>query len=287
MLEKAKDSSKHYCAHFFIAVVLWSGCFVSWIQKLTRERVSPYTWTDCKLGFFLYYFGREYSSLILVLMSVEKCFAVYYPLKSKTFCTLKTAKWSTGIVGFILAGYNVHWFIVVESKISKWSGLPSCVPTKYYHNIFLSVDSVLYSFGTFVLMFVINFAIALKFIRAKCNLSNSTESTNQALSKSATRGTAMVVTVSVMFLILTAPTSVNYALHKWYPLAARFPLYGVFMNVTQYLNHSINGVLYCIVGTRFRMELFKIFSRKKRLKNVSSAQSVNDTSLTYISGNHG
>ena len=36
--------------------------------------------------------------MLLVLMSDEKCFAVYFPLKSKTVCTLKTAKWPTGIV---------------------------------------------------------------------------------------------------------------------------------------------------------------------------------------------
>ena len=53
---------------------------------------------------------------------------------------------------------------------------------------FLSVDSGFYSFGAFVFMFIINFAIALKFIRAKCNGSNSSESTNQAFVKSATRG---------------------------------------------------------------------------------------------------
>ena len=124
-----------------------------------------------------------------------------------------------------------------------------------------AVDSVLYSFGPFTLMFMTNFAISFKFIETKCNdkRNTSTESTNQTLAKSATRGTAMVVTVSVTFLLLTAPIAVKNILFNWYDIS---PLYRAFMNLTQYLNHSINGVLYCIVGSRFRKELFHLFCRK-------------------------
>ena len=68
------------------AVVLWSGCFTTWIEILTRDQVNP-----DKLGYFLFFFGRHYSSTLLVLMSIEVCFAIYFPLKSKTVCTVKTA----------------------------------------------------------------------------------------------------------------------------------------------------------------------------------------------------
>ena len=91
--------------------------------------------------------------------------------------------------------------------------------------------------------------------------SNSTESTNQALVKVATRGTAMVVTVSVTLLLLTAPTAVPNALSYFIRLGS-FLLYRAFMNLTQYLNHGINSVLYCIVGSIFRRELIKLFNRK-------------------------
>ena len=51
------------------------------------------------------------------------------------------------------------------------------------HNIILildAVDSALYSFGPFILMFMTYFAMVFRFMRAKCK-SNSIESTNQAL----------------------------------------------------------------------------------------------------------
>ena len=199
-------------------------------------------------------------------MSFEKCFAVYFPLKSKTVCTVKTAKWVTGIVGVILIGYNIVCFFFKRKEIDETTGEIKCVINDDFWNIYLfyfSFDSVLYSFGPFALMFITNFAIAFKLMRAKCKSkpNNSTESTNQSLVKSATRGTAMVVTVSVTFLILTAPAGVSDALYPRIVIWT-IPEYRVFMNLTTYLNHSINGILYCIVGSRFRTELLKLFGRK-------------------------
>ena len=57
---------------------------------LTQGKVDLDTLADCKLSYFLFHFGRHYSSMLLVLMSLEKCFAVYFPLKSKTVCTVKS-----------------------------------------------------------------------------------------------------------------------------------------------------------------------------------------------------
>ena len=97
--------------------------------------------TDCKLFFFLYQSGRHYSSMLFVLMSVEKCFVVYFPLKSKTVCTVRTAKWATGIVGVILAGYNLQWFVVVETRISRYSGGRSCGTRGDYYLTLKTVEN--------------------------------------------------------------------------------------------------------------------------------------------------
>ena len=131
----------------------------------------------------------QYSSWLLVVMSFEICFAVYLPLKSKTVCTVRTAKWTTGIVGTILAGYNSVQFFANDTRFITSYGRYECVASSDYRQILHAVDDALHSWGLFLIMFLTNFAIVFKFMRAKCK-SNSTESTNQALSKSSTRGTA-------------------------------------------------------------------------------------------------
>ena len=187
-------------------------------------------------------------------------------------------------MGVILAGYNILQFFDKESHFFKPYGYRVCIFMFVFDfwEILYVVDSVLYSFLPFILMFVTNFAIVSKFIRAKCKY-NSTESTDQALAKSAIRGTAMVVTVSFTFLILTAPTAVYMALRHNIQLSNN-PIHHVFMNLTQYLNHSINGVLYCIVGSKFRNEFLKILCRKKRPDTISTSCSVGNTSVSTISG---
>ena len=214
-------------------------------------------------------------------MSLEKCFAVYFPLKSKTVCTVRTAKWLTGIFGIVLGGHDVMFFFLKRAEIDRTSGYMICVVNADFRKVYdfyITFDSFLYSFGPSALMFITNFAIVFKFMGAKCksDQNNSTESTSQALVKSATRGTAMVVTVSVTFLLLTAPGGVSNALKSLVQLWT-IPEYRVFMNITSYLNHSINGFLYCIVGTRFRRELFRLFERRKIPPNVSISSLVTHT----------
>ena len=270
-----------YCTKFCFLLVLWSGCFGAWLRHLTRREVDVRIWTDCKLYYFMFYFGSDYSSTLFVLMSIEKCFAVYFPLKSKTVCTVRTSQWAAGICGVMMAGHNSLFFFVIKAGIIESSGFDTCVYIVYIRGALDIIDSVLYSFLPFILMFMTNFTIVFKFMAAKCK-SNSTESTNQALSKAATRGTAMVVTVSVTFLLLTAPTGVAYG-QSFIIRLEDVPSYRVFMNLTQYLNHSINGVLYIIVGSRFRNELLKILCRNERPETIRNSHSVNNTSLSNIS----
>ena len=79
-------------------------------------------------------------------MSIEKCFAVYFPLKSKTICTVKTAKWVIGIVGVILAGYNTIQFFDKKSRFIKPYGRYACLFGFDFDVILIldAVDSTLY-----------------------------------------------------------------------------------------------------------------------------------------------
>ena len=195
----------------------------------------------------MFYFGRHYSSMLLVVMSIEKCFAVYFPLKSKTICTVKTAKWVTGIVGLILAAYDSIQFFDKKSHYFKQYGRYACL-FGFDLNVILIldvVDSTLYSFLPFILMSITNVAIVFKFMAAKCKI-NSTESTNQALAKFATRGTVMVVIVSVTFLILTTPTAFNMTQSPEAPISKQSTVPGLY----EFCTVSEPQYQWCIVRYR-------------------------------------
>ena len=201
-------------------------------------------------------------------MSIEKFIALYFPLKSKLVCTVKTAKWVCGISASLYAAYNVP--LIILSKPVEMFGYVYCDLPETYWSIFRLIDSVLYSFGPFCIMIIMNFAIIIKFILAKRRSArDGTESTSQALSNAATRGTAMLVTVSTMFILLTGPLAIGTTLEiQFHPMVQV-----LVFTIPQYLNHSINAVLYCVVGTRFRTELVNVLCccKLRRLRANSSS----------------
>ena len=130
-------------------------------------------------------------------------------------------------------------------------------------------------------MAVANCAMIYKFMMATCkNRSGDTGSTNQALSKSAFKGTVMLITVSIAFIVLTGPVSVIFFITE-----TPNPYVTEFVHILPDLNHAINGVLYCVVGSRFRNELINTFCCRKRQgsqSNISMSGSDN-TRLSNIS----
>ena len=251
-----------YSGNFVVSGLLWTGGFVHWVSYLTKWRQDPAVWTGCKIYDFLYFFCRHYSSGLLVFMSIEKFFALYFPLKSKLICTVKTAKWVCGISAVLYGAYNSP--LIVLSKRVEMYGYVYCDLSECYWSIFRLTDSVLYSFGPFFIMIIMNSAIIIKFILAKRrSAQGSTESTSQAMSKAATRGTAMLVTVSVTFMLLTGPLAIGTALEMQFHPMVQILVF----TIPQYLNHSINGVLYCVVGTRFRKELTNVLCCCKFRRN--------------------
>ena len=236
---------------------LWVGGFVGWMRYLTKWTINPRIWGDCKLYKFLFFFCEHYSSALLVIMSVEKFFALYFPLKTRSVCTVGTARWVSLATAMIFVIFNAQAFFIYDAKTFS-DGYHLClyirVPSRY-KLIFFRLNLALYSFGPFVLMIIFNSAIVFKFLRTKFqNKYTDSQSTSQALVKSATKGTAMLLTVSFMFIILTAPISISLAIS-----AKVHPIVHTVTSLLGYLNHGINGVLYCIVGSRFRNELKKVF----------------------------
>ena len=256
------------------------------IQEATDGEVDVFLWTKCKFAFFIMYFGFNYSSALLVIISVEKFLALYFPYKTKTICTVRIARRVILVTGVIFVAWDSQFFILGKATLNVF-GQKYCD----YGNVSLDYTKILwgiliptsYSYGPFAIMILANFAIIYKFMVAKCrNRNGNTQSTNQALSKSATRGTTMLLTISFMFIILTGPIVL---LNSIWPVE-NYPYLSFEISIIlEYLNHAINGFLYCLSGSRFRNELKKLFLFQKRAShlNCQSLSSNNQSNTTAVS----
>ena len=92
-------------------------------------------------------------------MSLEKCFVVYFPLKSNIVCTVKTAKWVTVLAGTILAASDSMYLFFIDSKSIDSCGRQGCVYIAQKYRVTLNIiDSALYSYLPFTLIFITNSA---------------------------------------------------------------------------------------------------------------------------------
>ena len=146
------------------------------------------------------------------------------------------------------------------------NGYDSCKYINVHDNypiIFNRIDSALYSFLPFLIMIIANSAIIAKFMSVKYHVYRNKNSSsggggaaNQALSKSATRGTLMLITVSFAFVALTAPVSIIYAIET-----DPDPKLVAITTMLDYFNHSINALLYMISGSTYRKEVKRLLNR--------------------------
>ena len=211
-------------------------------------------------------------------MSVEKFFALYFPLKTKTVCTVKTAKRVTTVAAVIIFGFDAQFFFIVKANKSNLCEFirvsESCTMTLN------RIDAVLYSFAPFAIIGLFNLAIIYKFVKAKLESEHAgtTESTNQALSKSAMRGTAILITVSFTFLLFTSPATIVFSITN-YPN----PIVTVITYVLMCMNHSINAILYCNVGSRFRQEVLRMLGCGKENNQRKGVPVIKAESSVYTS----
>ena len=257
--------------------MLFIAPVTSWIFYFTNFKVNPFTWTDCKFAYFLFYFSQHFSSALLVIMSVEKFLVLYFPLKTKRICTVKIAKRVVFIAALLYIAFESQFFFIIDAPADGQNYCVFVGVSESYPFILNRIDSVLYSFGPFVIMIITNCAIIYKFLVARCKKSGSgTASTNQALSKSAIRGSLMLVTVSMTFIILTGPISVVFFITE-----SPHPIVSGIIYLLAYLNNAINGLLYCVVGSRFRREVLDVLCCRKM--NTSKSMLSMSTSLSRTS----
>ena len=245
--------------------VLWSDVLRKLVEEATNYQIDIFLWTGCGFGYSLFYFGFTFSSALLVIISVEKFCALYFPLRTKTICTVSMARKISLVTGIIFIGFNLQFFFFTKSfedGYGKYCYYGNISWDAYLTILFSIIISSLYSYIPFTLMILLNSAIMYKFMIVKWrNRQGDTDSTSQALSKSATRGTAMLLAISFTFIILTGPIAIANA--AWPDQTIPSPTFDILQTI-QFLNHGINGILYCVIGSRFRNELMTLLQCGKK-----------------------
>ena len=166
--------------------------------------------TDCKLVYFLAYFFGDFSSTLLAITSVEKCFTLYFPIKAKTLCTVELAKKISLMTAIILVIFNSQYFFVIA--VQEDNGVKHCGFVNVQENyrlIYNRIDSVLYSYGPAFIICLSNAAIIYKLVKGR-KLVGTNPFSNQLIKKAAKQSTILLLGVSILFILLSVPVSIYF-----------------------------------------------------------------------------
>ncbi|XP_064639514.1 FMRFamide peptide receptor frpr-18-like [Lineus longissimus] len=248
--------------------VLWTALLGYWIRYAFDVEVRILSELSCPLNFFFTYFFLQLASWSITLLTIERWISVIFPLKAKLICTGKRTAIILILVVILLLCLNAHMLFLFGIRDGEC--LPMAAPYIYFWKyVWTYIDLLAKACIPFLVITVCNCSILYKVIRShntRKKLPNLEKSSDgQTAHAQMTSMTYMLTTVSVMFIFLTLPACIYYILilkltliSSWHSLVKLIFIHA-FTNFIQYINNSINFLLYCVSGKQFRTELYQMF----------------------------
>ena len=264
--------------------------FTKWITIITGLYHLNQTSWECKIVSYLMNVAMFSSVWLVVLMTVERCMAVIWPLKISGWVNMKRARIVVSMLYVILAAFNSFYLVSIVSKLDSRNRMlctfhESHMP--FYLSIWSVIDVVFYAYVPQILIFILNIVIIIKLAEAR---KEQAEMRNAAKSEqSQGQVTAMLLMVSITFFVLTSPYTIFLLCIQndvWNYMAsarsyAQYLLVNTLLRLLADLNHCINFLLYVTTGKRFREDIMKLFGCGKANRSNTSSSSVG-TSLSSV-----
>ena len=255
--------------------VLYIGLLQLWIGQFTFEIKNQANWL-CKLIVFLGYVCSDTSVWLIIAVTAERFFVVYFPLQAPRLCNVKNARIVIVGITLLFGSINCHLLWSVELEIGHYNDtvVQQCHAkgnfTLLVHVIWPWVDAAIYSFVPFVLILVFNILIIRQVFMAKktrskmltlsaCqrHLVKPAKYKNQC--ETSRKITCMLLVISFTFLLTTLPvniilivSTVDTSYKEEIEPFAKMQLANALTTLLMYTNHCINFYLYCATGRKFR-----------------------------------
>lgn len=254
----------------------------------------------CKLLYVIRYFGRTWSSWLVVIITVERYIIVRFPLHVTTVLTTKRAKLVCLLevaMALMLSSYPLY-----TVGLRQWDTYILCLVTdNRVYNIMswivLRAGNLLVA-GTIVTTFTVLIIYHMMVASRDRYRMVSNQNSNQSREAQMTR---TLIAVAILFVVLRLPFVISYYIELHYSSHRikldpwhDFALFAVnqVANVLAVTNYAINFFLYCLCGSAFRRELRKACrKRPQKQRTPATAQAPlnsgsimsDKTTLTYIS----
>lgn len=256
----------------------------------------------CKALFYLIPVSISATVLTMMLISFDRFYAIFYPLREKIFRKPKILSATIWILSFVLMLPYPMMFqlrfnknLNVEECLQVWPwedpNDPNFTETRRVLKIFHSTVFVLLYALPLSITIVIYFLICRKLWLRKIP-GNVTDSNRAAAEKSKRKVVRLLVVIVVIFALCWFPNYVNH--YFWFVrrdlyLKGMLPLEAEFFNTwLAHANSAINPCVYILLNAKFRKELLRMLAccpclrdyTDKLSRFLSSNNDCNDNSFT-------
>ena len=260
-----KSSSCFYIANLAVCdtCVIWS----LGVSDLLREHTGLGTWS-CKVMTYVYNASILSSVWLVVMMTTERLLAVVWPLRITVWVNISRARIAVAVNYLIWLITNSIYLLMVTSESATGGRYRCSLEPQYEHffnKIWAVIDMSLYAFVSQTLVLFLNVIIITYIRRARRQQKHIRE--QQDSGEGSSQVTAMLLSVSITFLMLTCPYSIFYIGDRrglWEDGASprRYAIHSLIYTCFRVLaefNHCVNFLLYVTTGKAFREELKTLF----------------------------
>ncbi|XP_064598115.1 rhodopsin-like [Liolophura sinensis] len=248
----------------------------------------------CKFMLFFGNFTVQYANWVLVIMTLERFVAVWFPLKVNRISTMNKAKVTLFVTALLLTAFNLHF-------LWTFQGQPRCRPKPEYAKFMATVwpwlDGLVFGIAPCVLLIVPNGLIIYSLRRAVAaqkTMTSGTENGAQSRYHHQTQLTAMLVTVAVAFVCCLLPGSIFSIVKPYWDYkqsvhqTAQYQLINQLMFFLADCNHALNFFFFFLGGKRFRQMFIDVICCRRTAQKQKKFQStyVSQLSVTTPSSSH-
>ena len=260
----------------FDTLTLICGMIPEWMEYaeiMIFKELHPAT---CKLEKFLFYTVADTAIWLLLAFTADRFLAVCFPLYKRKICRLSRAYMSAIFILSIAIVKNFHVFWTRGPQYKEVDGVLTLKkmcgrPTKAYENFeYLVRPWIVFALVNMLPLLAItsfNIAIIATLVMVSRNstaLEPGKSGTDKKVKRTYSQTTVMCIAASVLFMVCITPSIVILIGRPWWQDDNNaYDVAKALSNQIVYLNHSLNIVLYCLTGRRFRQEMVSMFRRKE------------------------
>ncbi|ELU14421.1 hypothetical protein CAPTEDRAFT_207119 [Capitella teleta] len=223
------------------------------------------------------------SSWLILAVSIERFIAVWFPLKAKRLCTIKTARITCCVLPLLALACYAHrvpgWHL---DKTGRCNTHPK---HRNFQEIYVPwLSAVLYSYGPIVMLIVFNGLIVFRL--KKMASKRDAMTSNDKSSSQERRITITIVVICVAFILLTLPLALFYifqfAMGEFFDQRPTTALAETIVLILGLSNHAVNFFLYVMSSAGFRAEVRRVvcFCRTPTRNQTSNVNSTDKSFST-------